>query len=260
MKTLHFPALNRSMASLLVAGAALAHAPEAFAQPIDFLHHGHFRRMMHTGDTGGRIELSALPGGPGRWGVGVTAGLTAEVVQIDGRLLVSPGSDPRGRLRAPLVGEQATLFAGARIDRWVDVGVPDAMDQGTFERFVREQAAAAGLSLDQPFVFRVEGRFPELLWHVVTGEAAEAKPDRHGHGSRPHGAAHANARADMRRFDQPGTAGQMIGIYSGETLEGIVSHPGERFHVHFADRDVTVSGHVDRYSVAAGAVLRLGLR
>ena len=260
MKTLHDPAKNRLVAALLIAGAAFAWAPETSAQTTDFVHHGHFRRMMHTGDTSGRVDLSALPAGAGHWGVGATAGLTGELVQVDGRLLVSPGSDLQGRVRAPLPGERATLFAGARVDRWIDVTVPAAMNQGEFERFVRERAVTAGLSPEQPFVFRVEGRFPELLWHVVTGEPAEAKPDRHGHGPGPHGGGHANARSGMRFFDQPGSAGQLIGVYSGKALEGIVSHPGERFHVHFADGDAAVSGHVDRYAVAAGSMLRLGLR
>jgi alpha-acetolactate decarboxylase len=49
-------------------------------------------------------------------------------------------------------------------------------------------------------------------------------------------------------------------VYSGTALEGVVSHPGERFHLHFADAAATVSGHVDRYSVAAGAVLKLPVR
>jgi alpha-acetolactate decarboxylase len=64
----------------------------------------------------------------------------------------------------------------------------------------------------------------------------------------------------MRLFHQPGASGQFIGVYSGAALEGAVSHPGERFHLHFADPDATVSGHVDRYSVAAGAVLKLPVR
>jgi alpha-acetolactate decarboxylase len=75
-----------------------------------------------------------------------------------------------------------------------------------------------------------------------------------------HGAGHANQRSDMRLFRQPGASGQLIGVYSGAALEGVVSHPGERLHVHFADPGVTVSGHVDRYSVAAGAVLKMPVR
>jgi alpha-acetolactate decarboxylase len=64
----------------------------------------------------------------------------------------------------------------------------------------------------------------------------------------------------MRMFRQPGASGQLVGVYSGSALEGVVSHPGERFHLHFADAAATVSGHVDRYSVGAGAILKLPVR
>jgi alpha-acetolactate decarboxylase len=236
--------------------ACLLFAAAAWASelPFSFVHHGNFQRMMHTGDTAGQVALSALPQQPGTWGVGATAGLNGEVVQIDGRLLVSPGSDADGRVRPPLADEQAVLFASGRVQAWRDVVVPRDMDSAAFEAFVREQAQTLGLAPDQPFVFRVEGRFPHLLWHVVTGE----KGPGGGHGG--HGAGHANQRSDMRLFRQPGASGQLIGVYSGAALEGAVSHQGERFHLHFADPGATVSGHVDRYSVAAGAVLKLPVR
>ena len=49
-------------------------------------------------------------------------------------------------------------------------------------------------------------------------------------------------------------------VYSGAALEGVVSHPGERFHAHYVDDKSSVSGHVDAYAVAQGAVLMLPLR
>jgi alpha-acetolactate decarboxylase len=225
--------------------------------PFSFVHHGHFQRMMQSGDTAGQVALLALPQQPGTWGVGATAGLEGEIVQVDGRLLVSPGRDPDGRVRPPQEGEQALLFASGRVQAWRDVAVPQDMDSAAFEAFVQEQAKSLGLAPDQPFVFRVEGRFPHLLWHVVTGEKG---PDggHAGHGA--HGGGHANQRSAMRLFRQPGASGQLIGVYSGAALEGVVSHPGERFHLHFADADASVSGHVDRYSVGAGAVLKLPVR
>lgn len=239
------------IASLLLAGAAWAST-----LPFDFIHHGHFKRMMHTGDTTGQVALAALPQQPGTWGVGATAGLKGEIVQIDGRLLVSAGSDEQGRVQAPRAGEQALLFAGGRVPAWRDIAVPLDMDQAAFETFVQEQAMGLGLEPDQPFVFRVEGRFPHLRWHVVTGEKGPG-----GHGAQGgHGDGHANERSGMRLFRQPGASGQLVGVYSGAALEGVVSHPGERFHLHFADAGATVSGHVDGYSVAAGAVLKLPLR
>jgi len=241
-----------AIAALLLAGVAWA-ASANFA----FVHHGHFQRMMHSGNTSGQVALVALPQHAGTWGVGATAGLKGEIVQIDGKLLVSPGSDELGRVRSPQDGEQAVLFASGRVQTWQDVAVPRDMDAAAFEGFVQEQAKALGMALDQPFVFRVEGRFPHLLWHVVTGAPGPAG----GHGAHGgHGGGHANKRSDMRLFRQPGASGQLIGVYSGAALEGTVSHPGERFHVHFADMNATLSGHVDRYSVAAGAVLKLPLR
>jgi hypothetical protein len=163
-------------------------------------------------------------------------------------------------VRPPQEGEQALLFASGRVQAWRDVTVPRDMDAAAFEAFVQEQAEGMGLAPDQPFVFRVEGRFPHLLWHVVTGEPGPggAKGAHGGHAG--HGGGHANNRSEMRSFRQPGASGQLIGVYSGAALEGTVSHPGERFHLHFADMNATLSGHVDRYSVAAGAVLKLPMR
>jgi alpha-acetolactate decarboxylase len=247
----------------VVAALLLASLAWASSLPFGFVHHGNFQRMVHAGHTAGQVALAALDPQVGRWGVGATAGLEGEIVQIDGRLLVSPGGDEQGRVRPPLEGEQALLFAGGHVQAWQDVPVPRDMDSVAFEAFVREQARALGLAVDQPFVFRVEGRFPHLLWHVVTGQKAPAGGHggpgaQGGHGGQ--GTGHANQRSDMRLFRQPGAHGQLVGVYSGAALEGVVSHPGERFHLHYADAGATVSGHVDRYSVAAGALLKLPLR
>lgn len=234
--------------SLLLAGAVLASS-----LPFGFVHHGNFQRMMHTGDTSGQVAIADLPRQAGSWGVGATAGLKGEIVQLDGELLVSPGSDERGAVRAPAAGEQAVLFAGGNVAKWVDVPVPSDMEQGQFEAFVVEQARSRGLSLEQPFVFRVVGRFPRMRWHVVTGESGAARHGDHGSGH----SGHANKRSGMKVFHQPGAGGQVVGIYSGAQLEGKVSHPGERFHLHFVDDAVAVSGHVDAYAVSSGAVLKL---
>jgi alpha-acetolactate decarboxylase len=244
-----------AIAALLFAGLSWANN-----LPFAFVHHGNFQRMMHAGNTSGQVALAALPQHGGTWGLGATAGLKGEVVQIDGKLLVSPGSDEQGRVRAPLDGEQAVLFASGQVQAWQDVAVPRDMDAAAFETFVQERAQALGIALGQPFVFRVEGRFPHLLWHVVTGEPGQGGGHGAHGGQGGHGAGHANQRSDMRLFRQPGASGQLVGVYSGAALEGVVSHPGERFHLHFADMNAMVSGHVDRYSVAAGAVLKLPLR
>lgn len=245
-------ALVPAVAALLVGVAAFA-----AGLPFDFIHYGNFTRMVESGHASGQVKLADLPRRQGDWGLGATAGLKGEIVQLDGRVLVSQGSDAQGRVQAPRVDEQAVLFVGARVPAWAEVTVQTDMNQVQLESFVREQATAHGLSLEQPFLFRVDGRFPHLMWHVVTGEppAGEHRPHG-GHGAMMAGS-HANRASGMKVFHAPGATGQLVGVYSGAGLEGVVSHAGERFHVHYVDSGATVSGHVDRYAVAAGAILKL---
>lgn len=256
MKTRHMKTTRRLL--LGVVAAAATTLALASALPFNFIHYGHFQRMMHTGDTGGKVALADLPQQSGTWGVGATAGLKGEIIQIDGKVLVSQGTDEKGRVQAHMPSEQAVLFASAQVRQWMDVRVPADMDQAQFEAFVTQQAQQRGLSLEQPFVFRVEGRFPRMRWHVVTGETPMGTHGGHGNhmGGGGHGG-HANKQSGMKEFHQPGASGQLVGLYSGVALEGAVSHPGERFHVHYADSPVTMSGHVDAYAVAAGSILKL---
>jgi Alpha-acetolactate decarboxylase len=238
-----------------LAAIATLLAPGAFAAdaPFGLVAHGHFKRMVHTGDTTGQVPLAALQQGAGRWGIGALAGLRGEIVQAHGRLLVSRGQDAQGRTEAPRDGDQAVLFAGATVRGWADLTVPRDMDAAAFEAFVVEQARARGIDVQQAFPFLVDGRYPQLVWHVVTGEAPAGPGAGPGGG---HGG-HANKRAGMRVFDEGDARGRLVAMYSGAALEGVVSHPGERLHLHYIDLAQARSGHVDRFAVAAGSLLRL---
>jgi hypothetical protein len=145
--------------------------------------------------------------------------------------------------------------------QWRQIAVPRDMRQAQFEKFVSDQAAANKLDLSQPFAFRVTGNYSHLIWHVLTGDKLQAGAGAHGgHGVHGHGRSHANQQSGMRVFHNPAATGQLVAVYSGEKLEGVVSHPGERFHVHYIDNGQTVSGHVDQYNVQEGATLWLPVR
>lgn len=244
---------------LILASIALA-ATLVWAQPMGFKHFGHFMHMMHTGETTGQVQLSKLDTTTGVWGVGALSDLKGEIIQVDGKLLVSLGSDAQGKVNPPKPNDSAVLWASAKVTQWVSAKVPSDMNQAQFEAFAKEQARAQKLDLEQPFVFRVSGDYAHLIWHVVTGEKSTGGGGHgvHGQGTQGgHGGGHANQQSGMKVFRNPQANGQFVGIYSGAKLEGVVSHPGERFHVHYIDKDMTVSGHVDQYSVRAGATLWL---
>jgi alpha-acetolactate decarboxylase len=92
----------------------------------------------------------------------------------------------------------------------------------------------------------VIGEITDYAWHVVTGTAK-------GHG----GGVHQQGHASNRIFSGAETKGKLVGFYSGEELEGVISHPGERFHVDYADDNLKISGHLDSFGVRKGATLLL---
>lgn len=234
----------------------------ALGQSANFQHFGNFQRMMHTGDSAGQVELSKLDQSAGRWGVGALAGLKGEIIQVDGKLLVSLGTDPTGKVQAPQANDAAVLWASDKVAQWRQISVPNDMNQAQFEKFVSDQAVANRLDVNQPFAFRVTGGYSHLIWHVLTGEKPETRATGYGghsHGGHGHGG-HANKQSGMKVFRNPTATGQLVAVYSGRKLEGVVSHPGERFHVHYIDDAQSVSGHVDQYNVKSGATLWLPVR
>lgn len=212
--------------------------------------HGNFRHMMHTGETGGTIVLDTL-NAPSAWGVGATAGLRGEVVIRDGAVLVSRGDDTQARVTPPEAGEEAVILAYGTVTDWQTVDIPHDMTPDRLSHFIELQAQSLGLDLGGGFPIRVNGAFPQLVWHVVTGEAP-------AHGAQGgHGGGHANSQSGMNRYDETGASGEVIGVYTGAALEGIASHPDERVHLHFVSADGTRSGHVDEITIPSGAVLLL---
>jgi alpha-acetolactate decarboxylase len=233
----------RKLAFLLAAATAAA---TSSAGPDAVQVYGNFKRMSHTGDTTAKVRLGDIPAAPGTYAVGALAGLRGEVIMLDGRMLVTRGHETRGRTEAPAAADAATLLVISRVDAWHEVRIPGDMNQSQFEAFVLRQAAARGLLAGAAFAFLVRGEFPALTWHVVTSATAGA-----------HGAAHGQGHASNRVFDEPGATGTLLGFHSGDALEGVISHPGERFHAHFANGDASRSGHADAYAVRAGGVLLL---
>lgn len=227
-----------------------AMASEPLATPFNIRVWGSFKRMAHMGDFSGKVRLDRLSPQPGRWGLGALAGAVGEVLLIDGHMLITLGKDAQGRVMPPGDSDEAALFVSAQVRQWKAVAVPANLTQAEFETFVREQASVLGLDDRNPFPFLVKGPYPKLSWHVLNGAVANAEV----------GNTHMGGKVVTKRFEQTGASGQLVGFYSGEGLEGTISHPGSRFHVHFVDDGQSVAGHVDGYMVGAGAVLQLPLR
>lgn len=237
------------LAVILSASLAAAATSERFELQV----FGNFKRMTHTGDVGAKVKADELPKQPGTWGVGAMKNLEGEAMLFDGKLLLSRGERTDGRTDPPNPEDGLTLFVSAKVDEWVEIPIPMDMAQVQFERFVLEQAVAKGLGEKAAFPIMVIGRYPSMTWHVVTGAPAAGEASKHATATQ-------EAQAGQRVFSRKELTGTLVGFYSGEQLEGVISHPGDKFHVHYADTALSISGHVDAYSVSKGSMLRLPVR
>jgi alpha-acetolactate decarboxylase len=210
---------------------------------------GNFKRMSHTGDLNGKVKLADVSGNPTTYGLGALAGLRGEVLVWEGRAMVTRGHDPQGRIEPAAATDEATLLVIGSVARWEEIAVPADMKQPEFEAFVVGEAGRRGLPASAPFPFAIRGAFPRVRWHVVTGSAAAGA----GHG----GDVHVQGHAQNRVFDQRRIAAVALGFYSGDELEGVISHPGQRFHLHISNAKFTWSGHIDEYEIRKGAKLLL---
>jgi len=244
MKALRIALLSTLLSAVSAVGAFAA-------EPFAIQAYGNFKQMAHTGKTDGVVKLADLGNAKGSYGVGALAGMRGEVLLWDGKMLVSRGHSPKGETGPAVATDQAAIFVGGKVDGWQEVRVPADLSQAQFEAFVLESAKKLGIDSQQAFPFAVRGENLNLVWHVVTGAASGAA---HGGGT------HAQGHAQSRIFKESGTAGILLGFHTGAALEGVASHPGERFHVHYANTDLTRSGHVDEYRVPRNATLMLPRR
>lgn len=209
--------------------------------------HGSFQRMQHRKEFAAQVALKDAVSGAGIYGLGALADLAGEITIHDGAVFISHGRRMDGLIDQRLAGDaQATLLATARVEKWREVAIPGAMKQAELQAFVVAQARAAGLDTRAAFPFLIRGDIENYRWHVI----AEPNPHFGGHGG----------NAPMaRQFDAAGKrmAAEVVGFYSGDRLEGVISHPGEKFHEHLLDPARTLTGHLDAYDIAAGAVLLL---
>jgi alpha-acetolactate decarboxylase len=215
--------------------------------PLDVTAYGNFKRMVYISDTSGKVALASVPLSAGTYGVGALADLTGEILIWEGEFFVTSGESVSGATQPPGIHDQAALLVTAQVKGWNEAEVVRDMTQQEFEQFVINTAHSKRIDINKPFPFIVLGEAMDYTWHVVTGKAK-----RHG-GSAQHGQGHATNRI----FTGAKTSGKLVGFYSAEEQEGVITHPGERFHVHYADNDLKTSGHLDNYGIAKGAKLLL---
>jgi acetolactate decarboxylase len=198
--------------------------------------------VLGEGQTQGRVSLAEVGLRPGAIGVGALEGLSGEITIVDGHAWIAKETSDS----VESFDQRAALLAVAHVPLWEDHPLEAAIAASEFDSTIRETARAAGLDVDHPFPFIIEGRLT-VAAHVV-------------HGGCPHSGGSAGADQPERfRFETRDESGLLVGFYADNT-QGSLTHHGSRTHVHILiPGNKPQSGHVDSAEVAPCSVLRLPL-
>ncbi len=221
------------------------------APPSELLRYGGMHETIGRQQHQGRVALAEVLDRPHVYGVGAVEGLRGEITIVDSAAVVAGvARDGSVEPRSP-AGVQATLLVGGSVPEWTDVAVAAAVAPDDLDAWVASTAEVAGLDPGAPFLFVVEGTVTDVRLHVINGACP----------------LHARMRkltlaADERPFELE--AGALAGIVAGVYAAGSVgelTHPATSVHAHLVWQDEgagsRVTGHLERFGLAAGAVLRL---
>ena len=225
---------------LAAATACLAEPPDQDDAPATPLRQGPpvhsfgaMREVLRDGRTEARVALEDVLS-PDTVAVGATEGLAAEITIDRGAVHLAEvvrEADPSLRsigVRRDATGERATLLITAEVETWEPSPLSPVEDLAALEDAVRAAALAAGIDPAKPLPFRVEGTASALQLHVLDHSCPIAHPE----GPAPW------------RFDGQAVPVQLVGFYA-EDAGGVLTHHGQRSHVHAVLPEEGVAGHVD---------------
>jgi len=242
---------------MAVVFAAAATAEEGKAPMRDVIvQFGKMHEAIGQQKHEGRVRLGEFVKRPHFFAVAALAGLQGEVTIFDGAVTVTT-VDQRGRMQPDqgAAGEkQATLLAGAYVDRWRQQTVPKDVAAAAFDDYIAELAAKAGRNLEEPFVFTAEGEFTDVRLHVINGACP----------------VHARLKKiqlppELRPFEREmaGVRGKLVGVFAKDAV-GDLTHPATSTHVHllYEDPDTgkLVTAHLEQLGMKQGSVVRLPSR
>ena len=214
-------------------------------QPFGLERYGNLKRIIQEKALDGVVSLDEALSGPHVYAVGMIAGAAGEITVLDGDASLNYGKSGIGNTVTEIrKGDEASLLIVAHVEKWRTVPVPENMTEAELHGFVLEEARKSGIDTREPFPFQIEGTIRKLVWSVLDGTDPELTRQTHQLFFRKLVGYRAEANAVL------------IGFYPAE-LQAELAWPGEWWHVHVLFKNEKTTGHVNAFSVAKGALLRL---
>ncbi|HMG20855.1 MAG TPA: acetolactate decarboxylase [Kofleriaceae bacterium] len=202
---------------------------------------GELRAMMHEGRTEARVAIAPLLATPHLYAVGAVAGMRGEITVVDGAAWLALGDRDAGRASPGPGDAGAALLVASHVTDWTRVTIAEDIAFAELDRRIEALAAAAGIDVEQPFAFLIEGRLTDARWHVLAG---------------PPGAGSHDHTEGAVTGEQAALDGTLVGFFS-KHHEGVFTHMGQHVHAHLVNPSMKLAAHADRFAIRAGSVLAL---
>jgi acetolactate decarboxylase len=203
---------------------------------------GNLREMMREGRTEARVAIASALATPHLYAVGAVAGMRGEITVIDGAVWLALGARDAGRATVGAADESAALLVASHVAHWSRVTLAEDIPFAKLDQQIEALAAAAGIDVDKPFPFLVEGPLADAHWHVLVGPPSAAAPHDHA--------------GNAVTGDQVAITGTLVGFFS-KHHHGAFTHMGQNIHAHLVSPSLALAAHVDQITIGASSVLAL---
>lgn len=202
---------------------------------------GSLREMVHEGRTESRVAIASVVAKPHVYALGALEGMRGEITILDGTAWLAVGTSDEGRAHNTVTDEGAALLVASSVVAWKKLVIDTDIAFAELDQRIETMAASAGIDVEKPFPFLLEGTLLDVHWHVLRGPPTP--------GSSPHD--HAKNAVVGEMAELLGTA---VGFFS-KHHQGVFTHMGQRTHAHIIDARRAIAGHADRLSVRAGSTV-----
>lgn len=198
--------------------------------------------MSEMGKTGfaPTISMDSLQKYPRIFGMGPLGKMQGEITFADG-VPYSGYADVDGN---PYIQKKwdidSPFFVYGEVEEWISFPIEGRIiDMASLEQMIEKTASQNGYDLSQPFFFKLEGTFDEMVTHIVTPRSAEIDGFKQGR--------------NQENYEHQNESGELIGVYS-QIGKGIYTPQSSHIHVHFINENLSFTGHLDKIQTNLEAV------
>jgi len=195
----------------------------------------HSGAMSEMGKNGfaPTISLDSLQKYKHLIGLGPLGKMEGEITVLDGKMYGGKSLISGETVVANDWKVQAPFLVYADVANWEKIKLSgSAESMAELEEKIKEAALSAGINLEEPFFFRIEGSFDQMVTHIVTPRA----PEIEGY----------VAGQNQKNYDHASDSGELIGVYS-KIGQRIYTHHDSFMHVHFLNMGKDFTGHMDKF-------------